>query len=79
MLNDQVAGIDDWDLWVRIAEIYLRCGDLRQPLWNLGQLPRLHRLTLALIVNDRTQRISTRNRSRLQVGAQANRRLQKLS
>jgi len=156
ILNDQVAGIDDWDLWVRIAEIYpviamtapvliwrrstpvsgqgssradvmaslsirqfrdvwmnlpraraaarktkraawqgfsrhvaehliwqsarsLRCGDLRQALWNLAQLPRLHPLTLALIARDRTHRISVSNSSPLQVGPQANRRLHKLN
>jgi glycosyltransferase involved in cell wall biosynthesis len=156
LLVDQIAGIDDWDLWVRIAEIYpviamtapvliwrrstplsgqgssraavmasrsirqfrdvwmklpraraaanktrraawrgfsrnvaehliwqsarsVRRGDLRQPLWNLAQLRRLHPLTLALIVRDRTRQISTSNSSRLQVGARANRPLQKLN
>lgn len=40
---------------------------------------RLRPLTLALIMRDRMQRLSTSNSSHLQVGAQANRRLQKLN
>ena len=73
----EIVIVNDALIWQSARSV--RWGDLRQPLWNLVQLPRLHPLTLALIMRDRMQRLSTSNSSRFEVGAQANRRFQKLN